>query len=316
MFNKVEVNKIPKISIVIPVFNGEKYIAQTLDSILNQTFIDFEIICISDCSTDNSPSILISYEAKDTRIRIFTTKSNLGSSAKVLKYAPPFIRGDYFVYSSQDDLFSDDWLEKMYYRAIETGADAVIPELVFYYENDMSKNRSLLGLYGDNTVELSGREAVVYSLNWSIPGNALLSASLVKEVGFYDFGMNADEYTVRVFFLNCNKVVFSEGKFYYRQDNELAITKKITYKTFDYPFTNFKLYQLLKDNNFPKEVYIGEAIKSIKNLAHLCQWLVVNRENMSENDVLEAEKRIEKCDKSLRGNNLYELVSKIAEESA
>ena len=60
----------PKISIIVPVYNVEKYLSQCLDSILTQTFKDFECICVNDGSTDNSLSILQKYAKKDNRIKI------------------------------------------------------------------------------------------------------------------------------------------------------------------------------------------------------------------------------------------------------
>ncbi len=297
----------PKISLFIPVFNGEQYIARTLDSALKQSFVDFEIICIDDCSEDSSLSILEAYAARDPRVRVLKMQTNMGTVPKVLNQALSEMRGKFFVYSSQDDLFSEDWLENMYTRAIESGADAVIPDLVFYHENDPTKNWSLVGLRGDRSVELSGREAVQHSLDWTIPGNALWSAALIKKLKFADFAMNSDEYSVRVFFINCNKVVFSEGQFLYRQDNEAAITKKITYKTFDMPYTFFRLHQFLKENEFPPEVCIREAAKSASSLQQLNQWLADNRDSMPEHEVQDAEMRAARCYQCLTDYKLLDL---------
>lgn len=63
-------NKMPKISIVIPVYNVEEYLRQCLDSVVNQTLKDLEIICVNDGSTDNSLQILQEYANKDDRIKI------------------------------------------------------------------------------------------------------------------------------------------------------------------------------------------------------------------------------------------------------
>lgn len=60
----------PKVSIIVPVYNTEKYLAQCLDSIINQSLKDIEILCVDDGSTDSSPEILKEYAKKDSRIRI------------------------------------------------------------------------------------------------------------------------------------------------------------------------------------------------------------------------------------------------------
>lgn len=294
-----------RVSIFIPVFNGEKYIAETLDSLLGQTLSDFEVICVDDGSSDASLSILHAYAEKDGRVRVYQTPSNLGMASRVLSHALPFMQGGYFVYASQDDVFSVDWLEKMRARAIATGADAVIPDVVFYHANDPAKNRTLIGLHGNRGAELSNREAVLYSLNWEIPGNALWNANLVKKFGFEEFGINSDEYSVRVFFMNCNKVVFSEGSFYYRQDNEQAVTKSTTYKSFDYAYTQFRLYQLLKQSQFPADVIQKAALKVIEIMTTLKLWLANNRAGMSAADLEQAEARINKCMDSLKSDPMF-----------
>ena len=70
----------PKISVIIPVYNVEKYLAECLTSVVNQTFKDIEIICVNDGSTDNSPKILKEFAQKDSRIKIIN-QENQGLSA-------------------------------------------------------------------------------------------------------------------------------------------------------------------------------------------------------------------------------------------
>ncbi len=62
--------KIPKISIIIPVYNAEKYLSRCLDSVLTQSFTDFEVVCVNDGSTDRSLEILVEYRKHDDRIRV------------------------------------------------------------------------------------------------------------------------------------------------------------------------------------------------------------------------------------------------------
>lgn len=269
--NKVENNQ--KISIFIPVFNGEKYIARTIESILAQTYDNFEIICIDDQSTDSSKSIIQGFAETTSKIKILQPPKNLGSVAKVLNYALPHMSGAYFIYSSQDDLFSNDWLEKLHHRAIEVGADAVIPDLVFWHEKSPDHNRSIIGFYGDRDAIISNREAVEHSLDWSIPGNALWNANLIKKWGFDESAINSDEYSVRVFFLHSNKIAFSGGTFFYRQDNPEAITKKISVKTFEYPMTQLLLVDFLRENDFSIELINKESLKAVTQILNLNNWL-------------------------------------------
>lgn len=295
---------VPKVSVFIPVYNGGAYLPRTLDAVLAQSFADFELICIDDGSSDGSFDVLQRYAARDARVRVMKTPQNLGAVPRVLNWAMHAMRGDYFAYASQDDLFSTDWLAKMFARAIETGADAVVPDLVFFHEHAPEKCRALVGIRGDRSPVITGREAAQLSLDWTIPGNALWRAELIRRVKFHDFAVNADEYTGRVLYLNCARVAFSEGQFLYRQDNDQAITKKITYKTFDLPYTYCRLHDLLKAHGFAPEVYQAEALKGVQLLAGLAPFLDSIRGEWSAEHIAEAEQRLGRARECLAGTGL------------
>ena len=307
----------PKISILMPVYNGSYYLRKTLNKILEQTFSEYEVICINDCSTDDSLTILEEYNARDRRFRVFSTDANKGIVPKVMNYAIPYVRGDYFVYTSQDDLFSKDWLQSMYDKAVSTGADAVIPDVVLYHENEPQKSSMLSALCRDKNRVLTNREAVALSLDWSIPGNALWAVRLLKDIGYYDFSMNADEYTSRVYFFNCNKIVFSDGTFYYRQDNSSAITKKLSENTFDYLYTDFRLFEFLRENEFPIEIQEAIVLRSIYGLAGLkmvlCKYKVKRLIPMLSSSSLfssdGAERRVRECFDALQSIGVLRCVS-------
>ena len=277
----------PKISILIPVFNGRKFIRETLDAILAQSFSDYEVICVNDCSTDGSLDILNGYAAADSRFRVYTTDKNLGYSSAAAKFGLQFVKGDYYAYSSQDDLFSNDWLSSLYYRAMETGADAVVCDMVFFYANCPERNIVWPGVEALKGKVITGRQAFLYSLDETIHNFALWNRRLIDDIGYYDFGMRADEYTYRVWFLNCNKVAFASGKFYYRFDNSEAITQKLTIKSFDTPYNSFRLWKLARDNNAPYELQEKLILTSIDELLYFNQWAYSARFKNSKTKIAE-----------------------------
>jgi glycosyltransferase involved in cell wall biosynthesis len=167
------------ITILLPVYNGASYLDDALNALSQQSFDRFEVLCIDDCSNDNSADILRSHAAKDPRFKYLHTGTNLGSAGRAANFAAPHARGLRFVYSSQDDLFSSDWLEKLHTRAQETGADAVLPDLEFYYEG-RSARRRIIGFRGDHDARLTGQQAFAASLDWTISGNALYGRFAVK----------------------------------------------------------------------------------------------------------------------------------------
>ena len=113
-----------RVSVIMPVYNAEKYIRQTLDSLLIRNELQFEIICVDDGSTDSSLEILREYEKNDMRVRVFT-QENAGAGAarnKGMEYA----RGEYLSFLDADDFFESDMLRKAYEKAYLQGSDIIV----------------------------------------------------------------------------------------------------------------------------------------------------------------------------------------------
>ncbi len=116
--------KKPDISVIVPVYNVEKYLPECLDSILNQTFSNIEIICVNDGSTDGSRKILEKYHAKDSRIKIVDKKN--GGLASARNAGMKVAIGDYYSFVDADDWIDYTMLEKMYNNAIQLDTDITI----------------------------------------------------------------------------------------------------------------------------------------------------------------------------------------------
>ena len=131
----------PKVSVIIPVYNVEQYLRQCLDSVINQTLKDIEIICINDCSPDNSAQILSEYAKKDSRIKIITLKENggLGNARNVgLKN----VTSDYIMFLDSDDWLELDACECAYNQIAKNNNDIVFFNLYIYKENSKKKFKS------------------------------------------------------------------------------------------------------------------------------------------------------------------------------
>jgi len=101
---------VPKISIGLPVFNGESYLDESLSSLLGQTCDDFELIISDNASTDSTSDIVASHEARDSRIRYVRQSQNIGASENFL-YVLGQARSELFMWASHDDIWEDNWLE-------------------------------------------------------------------------------------------------------------------------------------------------------------------------------------------------------------
>ena len=113
----------PKVTIVLPVYNVEPYLRQCLDSVMNQTMQDIQIICVNDGSTDGSRTILQEYADGDSRIEIIDQENQGGGSARNAAY--PFIRGKYTYFVDPDDWLELDLCQQCCDQAETTGADFV-----------------------------------------------------------------------------------------------------------------------------------------------------------------------------------------------
>lgn len=104
-------NVVRKVSIVMPVYNAQRFLSQAIDSVLSQSYSDFELIMIDDCSTDNSFEILREYEKKDSRVSVFKNNKNRGVSF-TRNFGVKKAKSDYIAFIDSDDMWTADKLEK------------------------------------------------------------------------------------------------------------------------------------------------------------------------------------------------------------
>ncbi len=121
----------------MPIYNGEKYLRESMDSIVNQTYGNLDILVVDDCSIDNSVSIIKEYQSKDKRIRLIHNKQNLGLVGnwnRCIKEAS----GDFVKLQFQDDIMLNDTIEKMMTLAVDENVDVVLTDREYTFENDIN----------------------------------------------------------------------------------------------------------------------------------------------------------------------------------
>lgn len=147
-----------KISVIIPVYNIEKYIRQCLDSLLCQTFVEFEIICINDGSTDQSMKILQEYSQKDNRISVYHQEHFNAGIARNLGIEKA--QGEYLLFLDGDDFFEKDMLDRIYKKGYESQAQIILygarqyderthvyKEMPSYFRKDKVKGKEMFNHY-------------------------------------------------------------------------------------------------------------------------------------------------------------------------
>ena len=124
----------PKVSVIIPVYNVEHYIDRCLKSVIEQTLEDIEIIIVNDGSTDSSKEIIEKYINKyPSRIKYLEKENGGLSSAR--NFALPYARGEYLAFLDSDDYIEKDMYEQMYNKAIKENADLVECDFIWEYPN-------------------------------------------------------------------------------------------------------------------------------------------------------------------------------------
>jgi glycosyltransferase involved in cell wall biosynthesis len=124
-----KLNSTSLVSIILPVYNGEKFLAQSIESCLNQTYQNLELIIVYECSTDNTLEIITQYATQDSRITIIKNleKKNLPAGLNIGHYAA---RGEFFTWTSDDNIFENTAIEVMLKALLEKSADIVYSDMM------------------------------------------------------------------------------------------------------------------------------------------------------------------------------------------
>ena len=210
----------PKISIIIPIYNAENYLKRCLNSVINQTLKDIEIICINDCSKDNSLEILKEYSKKDNRIKIINLKENKGES-KARNIGLDNTNSEYIAFLDNDDEIDLDFYEKLYNKAIKTNSDIVKAGVdIINYDKKHQK---------DNLNELikQNNSKLYFTHYW---WSAIYKSSLIKEnnIKFLEkYEIGEDILFLNQAILNCKKLEIIDNTYYHYHKRENSTDSKI-----------------------------------------------------------------------------------------
>ena len=204
------------ISIVIPVYNVEKYIKECIESVINQTYKNLEIILVNDGSTDLSRTICEEYEKKDNRIKIIDKEN--GGLADARNKGLEYINGELVTFIDSDDYIKEDMIETLLNNLIKENADVSI---CGYYLAYNKKN--------DYKLEENVNSFKYYDVSaWA----KLYKTELFKNIKFPKGKISEDWYIMYKIFDKANSIVYdSSPKYYYRQRNSgiRKNSKKVNY---------------------------------------------------------------------------------------
>ena len=128
---------LPAVSVIIPMYNAERYIKSCIESVQKQTLQNLEIICIDDCSTDKTFEIVLEIARRDGRIKLAKLNQNSGGASEPRNYGIRLSRGKYIAFLDSDDMYTPTAMEELVSIAEKFSADVVHTEQVYFPENDV-----------------------------------------------------------------------------------------------------------------------------------------------------------------------------------
>jgi len=261
---------------IIPVYNGEKYIHRCLESVVNQTYKNIEIIIINDGSIDNSQNILDEFANTDQRIKL-VHQSNTGVS-KARNNGIDLANGDYFQFVDIDDYLELDTVEQLVKNINDYNADIVV-----FGHNKVGQKHAKENLNKSNQFILHSFTRAEYLDNFFLYyfdqyyfyiGDKIFSSKIVKEhdIKFHEsIGWDEDLIFVCEFLNRCGNVVVNSKPFYnYYRLNTGSITSKYQPKLFEWKKKSFSVLKSLLIEN---EVYHKKNVNAFVR-AHFKQMVM------------------------------------------
>lgn len=246
----------PKVSVIIPVYNVEKYLRECLDSVVNQTLSDIEIICVNDCSPDNSLAILEEYKAKDNRIKIIDLKEN-GGLGNARNVAIKEVTAETIMFLDSDDWFELNACELAYNQITKNNNDFVIFGTYIHSMNTNKKRNCVEKLSQFN--EIKGKtKAKLFEIKTPYFGNAecwykIYNTKFYKENNLeFDRGAFEDQrFNVKILTLAKSVSVLDEPLYNYRRRDDSITAISSNWK--DFVSAKKRAYELMKTIELPSK---------------------------------------------------------------
>lgn len=242
----------PKVSVIIPVYNTEKFLRKCLDSVCNQTLQDIEIICINDCSTDGALEILREYARKDKRIKLIELLENCGA-AKARNIGIDIAEGEYLGFVDSDDFIDLKFYEKLYKKAKEVDADTTKGNI--YNCNKNGQNPILTVFYNMNNKIRENKSYFYYGFTSAIYNKAFIGTHNIR---FPDMISHFEDpyFSIQVA-IHLTNVVFDDSAiyFYVKHENSACATSKTFSKVKDFVKAVYQIFNVLNKASISKDDY-------------------------------------------------------------
>lgn len=241
----------PKVSVIIPVYNAGKYLRQCLDSVVNQSLREIEVICVDDGSTDGSAGILLEYASKDARIQVIAQNNSGPGIAR--NHGLSAATGEYIIFLDADDWFERDMLSSLLDTADRNGADVTICRAE-RFDNQTGKALDSGWMLKEEYLpgEAFSPEEIaehLFQFTYGQVWDKLYSASFLKSTGVTFPALRCSEDTAFAYMtlLSAERIaVLPEIKVHYRVNRKTSVSNSFTSQS-EAPFESFRLiYEFLQ----------------------------------------------------------------------
>lgn len=297
------------ITVIVPIYNVEKYLKQCLDSIINQTYKNLEIILVDDGSPDNCGKICDNYAEKDNRIKVIHKENGGLSSAR--NAGLDIATGDYISFIDSDDYVAENFIETLYKLCIENNCD--ISECDFLkFENEVCTNKMNANIEMYSNYEMQKRLYVFeFSVRGVIVWNKLYKKYLFENIRFPFGKINEDEFITYKVLYNCksNIAVTNNQLYYYRYNTQSIMGRKFNEKRLDVLEAFEERKQFYKERN-EMELYYKTIVHYQKMLM---SFYILTKDNIKDckyilkNIKAKARKNFVEC-KINKSDGVYQII--------
>ena len=217
-----------KISVIIPIYNTAKYLKECIDSVLNQSFTDIEVICVNDGSTDSSPDVLKTYESNDHRIKIINQENKgLGAARNI---AMTEAQGEYIIFLDSDDYMAEEAFVELYDIMESKSLDVLIYKIINFDNETYEETRSsylemnfLKKIVADNVFNWKIIKNRLFDMSVTAPGK-MFRRDLIQNITFPEGLIFEDNLFFMKMIFKAKRIYFLDEYFYYRRLRDDSIT--------------------------------------------------------------------------------------------
>lgn len=222
----------PLISVIVPVYNSEEFVSECIESILNQTYPNIELILVDDGSKDNSGRICDQYANQHDNITAIHKQNGGAGAARNVGIEQA--KGEFIIFVDSDDFIDNNMIESLYTLHLQTGSDVVGSQLsVATLSGKFIKTVDRMNQQTKTISSTQGvKELLLKEIDWS-PCTKLISMKAIGNLRFLEGRINEDIVFLYFLYQQCNSICYTKASYYYYRQNPKSVTRTLSPHTFD-----------------------------------------------------------------------------------